>query len=140
MRKTSYVLLGWLSLWMLVIVPGHQVGRIQTPGSNPAVNGAALASEIYGPTLESGVPSCCRVTFGQGNQNTRKSPAKRIPIRSSANCAVCQWVGKLDVPFFVPPTVPAELPALEVRLPELISIHILASVDTLRGRDPPESA
>jgi hypothetical protein len=82
-RLLRCILLGFTCLWFGMLVPMHQRGQIQLPGSE-----REQASAAGGCCQKAAKPSC----------HAGKSPKGGKPAPNPGNCAVCHFIIGLHAP------------------------------------------
>lgn len=136
-RFGSILLVVFMSLWLGVVVPGHQRGQL-TP-TNPAERLSDLRTDArtegLGPTLEAGGGlSCCAKSEPSDDP---KQTGKRAP---KGSCPVCSFMATL----MVPPVFVLDMPWVDVlRLVEAHATLCVArscSIPCWQTRGPPTIA
>jgi hypothetical protein len=106
------------TIWLNVIVPGHQRGIVQLPGSH------------------SSCPDCCcNCRNGPAESNHPKNG--NAPAPKPAGCAICFFAAHLSIPPVVDFTLPPH--RLLGAVPDEIAHHLFARICFIPfdGRGPP---
>jgi hypothetical protein len=116
-RGLHFAILIFQALWLNVVVPGHQRGIVQLPGS------------------EKTQPAACPFCAQQ-----EPAPKNGKPIGPEGNCAICFFAAHLSVP----PVVNLSLQPLRLlhRLPDETAENLFSRLICLPfdGRGPPAVA
>jgi|GEM_PF-4715997 len=134
----------WMSLWLLVVMPGHKRGIVRMPFSNTAATCCSVPIESV---------SCCSPTQAPGaNQDTNQTTTQGCPHPSSSSastsqapptdpakdCALCYLRGVMELPAEVAFDPPPFRFAFEFHLPTYrVAVYSLPTPQAAFARPPP---
>lgn len=139
MRLLKLTTLIWMSLWLLVVMPGHKRGIVRMPSNGTAAGCCATNAESISASCCS--PIRAQDATAQGCPHPSRSPASTSqtpPTDPAKDCALCYLRGVMELPTEAAFDPPPFRFAFEFSRPVYrVAVYPLPALKAASARPPP---